>query len=301
MSRRKSRRKSRRIVITGSKGGTGVSIVSEFRKHGYDVLGIDLVDPEPMEEGYRRVDLLDGAAVHDALAGAAGVVHFGSFPGDSHCAWDTCYRNVALGGFHVFQACANLGIRRIAHASSPNVYGSPYVVEAVPVDETRPQRPSSIYGAAKQNLEALASNYCRWFPDMAIAALRTCRIVYEGTFSWRLQRHTEDPASAADCLWSYVDARDVAAACRLWIESDLTGFEAFDVAAADVCFPLPTAELVRRHLPRSVKVRGALRGSQALVHCRKLRRKLGWRPQYGWREMREEERRNDEATEGKKV
>ena len=277
-----------RVVITGAKGGTGVSIVKEFRSAGYQVLGVDLKPPEWAEEDYRIIDLTDGAAVHDAFAGADAVVHFGSYPGDTYHAWDEVYRNIVIGGFHVFQACANLGIQRIAYASSPTVYGSPDVPPYLPADENWPLAPSSIYGAAKQNLETLARNYCRWNQDMAIAALRTCRIVYEQSFNWRFRHHTEDPRSAASALWSYSDARDVATACRAWIESDLTGFEAFDVAAEDVCMDIPTAELVEKQLPHDVEIRESPVGHRALISCRKLRSMLGWEPRYTWRDMERE-------------
>ena len=282
-----AKRKNKKIIITGAKGGTGISIVKEFQEHGYDVLGIDIKPHSWAEQDYTRIDMTDGSAVHDALAGAYGVVHFGSYPGDGYCSWDEAYQNIAVGGFHVFQACANLGIERIAYASSPELYGSDYP-KSVPADESRPFLPPSIYGAAKENLESLAQSYCRWNPGMGIAGLRTTRIVYERSFNWRFKQHTEDPRSAADALWSYVDARDVASACRLWIESKHTGFEAFDVAAKDVCYPMKTAELVKKYLPKSDKVKGKLVGSQSLVPCKKLRKMLGWKPQWTWRDMKRE-------------
>ncbi len=79
-----ARRKNKKIVVTGAKGGTGLSIVKEFREHGYDVLGVDIKPHTWAEADYKCIDLRDGAGVHDALAGAYGVVHFGSFPGDGY-------------------------------------------------------------------------------------------------------------------------------------------------------------------------------------------------------------------------
>ena len=277
-----------KVVITGAKGGTGVSIVKEFRSTGYQVLGVDLKPHERTEKDYRVIDLTDGAAVYDVFAGAIAVVHFGSYPNDTDRSWDEVYRNIVIGGFHVFQACANLGIGRIAYASSPSVYGSPRIPLYLPADEDWSLAPSSIYGAAKENLETLARNYCRWNRGMAIAALRTCRIVYEGSFQWRFRHHTEEPRSAASALWAYSDARDVATACRAWIEADLNGFEAFDVAAEDVCVDVPTAELVDTYLPRDVKIREPLADRRALVSCQKIRSMLDWKPRYTWRDMKRE-------------
>lgn len=286
--------KGTRVVVTGAKGFTGVSIVKEFRSAGYDVLGIDIKPHEWAEPGYKRIDLTDGAAVHDAFAGADAVVHFGSYPEDDHYPWNEVYRNVALGGFNVFQACANLGIKRIAYASSPMVYGHA-VPASVPADENRPIVPLSIYGAVKENLESLARGYCRWFA-LSIAALRTNRIVYENSFNWRFRKFTLAPEAASDELWGYVDARDIATACRLWIESDHQGFEAFDVNADDVCVDVPTMDLIRHYLPATVKVTEPIDGFGALVPCTKLRQMLGWKPRYVWRDLqREAEQRGESA------
>lgn len=274
----------KRVVVTGAKGGTGRSIVRELHNADYDVLGIDLTSCGMWESGYRQVDLLDGAAVYDALVGAEAVVHFGSLPTDSWTSWEVAYRNLALGGYHVLQASANLGVKRVVLASSPEVYGPSDQLTYLPVDEKTAMRPPGIYGAAKQNLEALAANYVRW-QQMSIAALRPQRIVYEGSYEWRFRKFTLNNAAAADALWSYVDARDVATACRLWIESDRQGFEAFNVAAEDVCVAVETQQLVREFYAQISDVRVEIAGRQSLIDCSKIKQMLGWKPQYQWEAM----------------
>ena len=135
------------VVVTGAKGGTGRSLVRVLREAGYQILGVDLKPCGFWEEDYRQVDLTEGAEVHDAFAGAAAVVHFGSLPGDSWTTWEAAYRNLALGGYHVLQAAANLGIRRLVLASSPTIYGAYRNVPYLPVDEATPAAPEGIYGA----------------------------------------------------------------------------------------------------------------------------------------------------------
>jgi len=273
-----------KVVVTGAKGGTGVSIVRVLREAGYDVLGIDLKPCGFWEQNYRQLDLEDGAGVHDALAGAVAVVHFGSLPTDTWTTWETSYRNLALGGYHVLQAAANLKVPRVVLASSPMIYGEYHRVPYLPIDEESPACPDGIYGAVKQNLETLAANYARWH-GMAIAALRPQRIVYEGSYEWRFRKFTETAAAAADSLWSYIDARDVATACLAWLQSDRNGFEAFNVAADDVCFDAPTRKLVAEYYPHIVDLRGNLDGQRGLVNCDKLKRMLGWQPRHHWRAM----------------
>ena len=281
----------KKVVVTGAKGGTGLSIVKVFRDAGYDVLGIDLKPCGMLETGYRQLDLQDGAGVHDVFAGSDAVVHFGSLPTDCWTSWEFAYRNLALGGYHVLQAAANLGIKRLVLASSPTMYGDYHQVPYLPVDEQTPVRPQGIYGAVKQNLESLAAHYVRWH-NMAIAALRPTRIVYEGSYEWRFRHFTENNAAAEDALWSYVDARDVATACLAWVESDREGLEAFNVAADDVCVKTPTRQLLREFYPHLEDIRAELPNRTGLIDCTKLKQMLRWQPQHDWQRMATESTEN---------
>ena len=273
-----------KVVVTGAKGGTGPSVTGVLRDAGFQVLGVDLKPCAFWENDYRQLDLEDGAGVHDAFAGAAAVVHFGSPPTDSWTSWEAAYRNLALGGYHVLQAAANLRIPRVVLAGSPMIYGAYENVPYLPIDEQTPQVPDGIYGAVKQNLEALAGHYARWY-GLAVASLRPQRIVYEGSYEWRFRRFTEDDTTAVDALWSYVDARDVATACLTWIQSDRTGFEAFNLAADDVCVATSTHQLLATHYPHISDLRCELRETTGLVNCRKIKQMLGWQPQHTWRQM----------------
>lgn len=277
----------KRIVVTGAKGGTGPSIVKILQQAGYDVLGLDIKPAGPTETGYVQHDVLDSAGLHDLFAGADGVVHFGSYPTTAWSSWTATFHNVAVGGFNVFQACANLGIKRIAWASSMEVYGYPLKLPHLPLTEEYPLMPSDIYGAAKVALESLAADYCRWY-NMSIAGFRLGRIVYEGAFDWRLKRHTESDESAADVLWCYIDARDVATACQAWLESDVQGFVPFNVAAEDVCVETPTRQLFEKFYPHVMDLRASFDGHQCPYDSSALQKAVGWKPQYNWRTIRDE-------------
>ena len=112
--------------------------------------------------------------------------------------------------------------------------------------------------------------------------------IRDRSYEWRFRRFTGDPDAAVDALWSYVAARDVASACLAWIESDLSGCEVFNVAAADVCVDVPTAQLVAEHLPQIRDVRGVLEDRNGLIDCAKLKSMLGWQPQHHWQQMARE-------------
>jgi len=276
----------KRIVVTGAKGGTGVSIVSVLRGAGYDVLGLDLAAPGHADAGYRMADVLDLAGLNELFAGTDGVVHFGSLPTDNWSSASACFRNVTNGGFNVLQACVNAGVPRLVLASSMEVYGSLRAQPALPITEDSPLQTASIYGTSKVLVERLADDYARWH-GLAVAGLRLGRIIYEGSWSWRLQAHTEEPARCADCLWNYVDARDVARACQLWLEADLDGFRPYNVAADDVCIDVPTVDLLTECYP-DMPVEARLGQFQSPFLSTAIQSDLGWRAQIGWRDIRDE-------------
>jgi nucleoside-diphosphate-sugar epimerase len=58
-------------------------------------------------------------------------------------------------------------------------------------------------------------------------------------------------------LWSYIDARDAARACRLALETNFKGHEAFNVCAPATMMDTPTADLAHRHLPQVKEIRAA--------------------------------------------
>ena len=57
-----------------------------------------------------------------------------------------------------------------------------------------------------------------------------------------MEKIVEDEQWGGDCLWSYIDARDVATACQAWLESDHQGAEIFNLAAANVHQDVPFAQ-----------------------------------------------------------
>ena len=111
---------------------------------------------------------------------------------------------------------------------------------SLPVTEDSPLAPPGIYGASKQLLEQLAEHYCRWY-GMSIAGFRLSRIIYDNEAGRaKLKQVVEDDGWGSDCLWAYVDARDVASACLAWIESDVEGSHVY--ATATAALVLPSAE-----------------------------------------------------------
>ena len=276
----------KRIVVTGAKGGTGTGIVSVLQDCGYDVVSVDLHDRSiEGDPNYVQLDLRNAAGVNDVFSGADGVIHFGSPPQDGSFSTTEAFHHLAVAGFNVFQAAKNVGIKRIAWASSIEVYGDLFQHASLPVTEESSLAPPGIYGCSKILLERLAEDYCRWH-GMSIAGFRLSRIMYDNDFGRaKLKRFVEDEALGNDCLWSYIDARDVGTACLAWLESDLQGAEVFNMAAKNVHQDVPVTELLKKHGYANFDVPPIDDPQQTLFSTRKFRTMTGWDEEIDWQDI----------------
>jgi len=92
----------------------------------------------------------------------------------------------------------------------------------------------------------------------------------------------DDPRLRAWNLWGYVDARDVAQATRLALESEVEGAEAFLVAAADTCMNRSSGDLMKVVFP-GVPMKRPVEGFETLLSIDKARSVLGYEPRHSWR------------------
>lgn len=137
-------------------------------------------------------------------------------------------------------------------ASSETLIGLPFEHEQpryAPIDEDHPVLPESHYALAKEVGEVLARQFHRW-TGVPLIALRISNIMTESDYE-RFPSFWDDPRLRAWNLWGYVDARDVAQAARLALQSDVSGAEAFLVAAADTCMTRKALSCYGRSIPMS--------------------------------------------------
>jgi nucleoside-diphosphate-sugar epimerase len=97
----------------------------------------------------------------------------------------------------------------------------------------------------------------------------------------RFETWQDDPWVRKWNLWGYVDARDVATACRLAVEGDTSGAEVAIVAAADTCMRRPSADLLAEVYP-DVPLRRPVEGRDTLLAIDHARELLGYRPAHSW-------------------
>jgi nucleoside-diphosphate-sugar epimerase len=277
-------------LVTGGSGKLGSYVVADLAVHGYSVVSVDHRRPGSLPQGARFVltDLHDIGEIAGATRGCEAVIHLGAIPNPYGHADEVVFANNTQATFAVLQAASLLGVKKAAIASSVSAYGAawsprPLLPRYVPLDEAHPMDNHDAYGLSKEVDERTAEMFARR-EGMQIAALR---------FHW-VGAPEEIAAIAPDgmseqglienakILWGYVDARDAAAACRLAIESDFGGFEAFNIVAPDTQSHTPTEELLRNYAP-TVEIRTPIPSTTSAFSTEKADRLLGWTAQFGWR------------------
>jgi len=272
-----------RVVVTGGAGKAGRAVVRELVEHGRDVLSVDLVRDSGLPCEQLVADVTDYGETVDALKGAGSVVHLAAIPAPGLKPDELTFRVNITSTYNVFAAAPILGLRRVVWASSETVLGLPFEREPpryAPIDEHHAPYPESSYSLSKAAGEELARQFARW-TGIPYVGLRFSNVMephdYERFAGWQ-----DDARERRWNLWGYVDARDVAQACRLALEVDLSGAEVFVIAAADTVMTRPNAELMDEVYP-DVERRGNLGERDTLLSIEKARRMLGYEPRYSWR------------------
>jgi nucleoside-diphosphate-sugar epimerase len=96
----------------------------------------------------------------------------------------------------------------------------------------------------------------------------------------RIKSRFDHPEDRLRILWSYIDSRDLAVACRLGIELGGLGCEPLIIAADDSSSHLESRELIRRFLPGVTDFRSELNGRTSLISNRRAKELLGWTQQF---------------------
>lgn len=287
----------KRVVVTGGSGKAGRAVVHELVEHGYSVVNVDLVpSPEPLCH-FLKADLNDMGQAVDALRRAAGtverrrpfevadaVVHLAGIPAPGLAPDVTTFQNNLMTTYNVFSAATLLELDRVVWASSETLFGLPFTREMpafAPITEEHPTLPENGYALAKGLAEEMARQMHRWNPQTSFVGLRISNIIepneYRMFAGWQA-----DARIRKWNLWSYVDTRDVAQACRLALEASDIGAEHCIIAAADTVMARPSRDLMAEWFPQAPIV-GELGEFESLQSNRKAHRLLGYVPRHSWR------------------
>lgn len=275
------------IAVTGGSGLAGSAVVTHLLEAGYDVVSIDRAPPPDAIAEYRLVDCTDLGQVYGACHGAEAIVHLAAIPRPIHHTPDQVFRTNVMATFNVFEAAAVLGIPRVVYISSMSVLGLPFSHKPIdlrylPIDEAHPPAPQDAYALSKTLGEDIARAFVRRMAGaLSVISLRFPWIHTPETFRSVLTPLWDDPAGGATNLWAYIDTRDVAGACRLALEADISGHEPFYISAANSFMKTDSESLAQQYYP-AVRIRSRLSSNQSLFDCSKAKARLGYEPQFSW-------------------
>jgi nucleoside-diphosphate-sugar epimerase len=273
----------KKIVVTGGSGKAGRAVIKDLLAHDYDVLNVDLLPSQEKLSPYLKTDLTDLGQVFEVLHGADAVVHLGAIPAPGLQPEEATFRNNTLSTYNIFSAATTLRLQRVVWASSETTLGLPFEREKpvyAPIDEEHPLYPESSYALSKVISEEMARQFNRW-SGVPFVGLRFSNIMEPHDYE-RFGSFSNDPNVRKWNLWGYVDARDVAQSCRLGLEADIQGAEAFIIAAADTVMNQSSHELLAEVFP-GVPLHGEIEEFETLLSIRKARKLLGYNPQHSWR------------------
>src|SRR3954467_12285308 len=279
-----------KIAVTGGSGKAGRAVVRDLVEHGHDVLNVDLVPSREDAAPFLPADLTDYGETLEALSGGPvvpgleAVVPLAAIPAPDKGTQQVVFRTNITSTHTVFSAAWRLGLKRVVWASSETTLGLPFAPrpEYAPVDEEHPLRPESSYALSKVLGEEMARQFSRW-SGIPIVGLRFSNVMEREDYA-QFPSYWDDPSLRKWNLGGYVDESHVAQSCRLGLEADIAGAEAFVIAAGDTVMQTPSRELMAAVFP-GLPLRAAADPHDALLGIDKARHVLGYSPDFSWREL----------------
>lgn len=289
-----------KIIVAGGAGTLGQYAIREFLGHGHEVLCIDTTTPAENTCRSLVIDLRETKSLYSAFQDADAVVHLARkrFPYTANGfdpasrVWKTpeiaedaerFNHNVAI-TYNVLAASLHAGVRKIISGSSLAVYGlyypsHPFFPDYLPIDEHHPLKPQDPYGISKLIGEELCDAFARK-SSMQIASLRFAGIATGADYPKLVERQKDPLCRGTGALWTYVDVRDAATACRLALEKHFQGHQAFNICAPTTIMNVPTQDLVREYLPQVKRMRSGLEGNWSGYDTSKAEAVLGFRAEH---------------------
>ncbi|MDR1470965.1 MAG: SDR family NAD(P)-dependent oxidoreductase [Synergistaceae bacterium] len=162
-----------KILVTGAGGFIGSHLAERLSALGHDVRAFvrynsssswGWLDECGCKDEIEVIsgDIRDMDSVRRAARGADAVFHLAALIGIpySYVSPLAYVRTNVEGTYNVLEACRDLGVGRVVHTSTSEVYGT---ARYVPMDERHPVNPQSPYAASKSGADHLALSYHRSF------------------------------------------------------------------------------------------------------------------------------------------
>ena len=173
----------KKILITGADGFIGSHLTEELVRQGFDVRAFILYNSQNswgwLDHSAPEIrnnieifagDIRDPHGVRTAMKGCNLVLHLAALigiPYSYHSPYAYVDTNIK-GTLNIVQAARDLGVERVVHTSTSEVYGT---ARYVPIDEDHPLCGQSPYSASKIGADQIALSFYRSF-NTPVSVLR---------------------------------------------------------------------------------------------------------------------------------
>lgn len=153
------------IFLTGGSGRVGKAAVALLAERGHDVTVIGRsADVTLPGARYEQCDIMEYDRLESLMRGHDAVVHLAAIPDPIGNPGRALFAANDLGTFHVYEAAAKVGIRRVVSASSINALGyffgdRSFPLPYAPVNEETPCLATDAYSFSKQVMERIGDYF----------------------------------------------------------------------------------------------------------------------------------------------
>jgi nucleoside-diphosphate-sugar epimerase len=281
-----------RVAITGGRGRLGTYVVAALRQH-HELRVLDRTPPDDAAD-WKPVDMLDGAALAEALRGQEAVVHLAAIDSSLGAPAETTFEVNVRGTWNVFHAAESAGLRRVVLCSSSVVTGlvdDGLTPLYLPIDEAYPVCPRGTYALTKAIGEQIAAAFAR-NGKLEVVVLRPPYVAFPETLRFLAGGAPEIEGRAVERrpqMRAYVGPEDAARGFALALTADCAGEAPFWLAAADSFIAEPTLDYLRAVYGTVPELRDPAlyrRNPRASpFELTRTARRLGWTPATSWPEL----------------
>lgn len=301
-----------KVLVTGADGFIGSHVTEALVRGGFDVRAFVLYNSfnswgwldrcAPDVAGKFEVfsgDIRDSHGVHTAMKGCDVVLHLAALiaiPYSYHSP-DTYVDTNINGTLNVVQAARDLGLSRVVHTSTSEVYGT---ARFVPITEDHPLQGQSPYSATKIGADQIAMSFYTSF-DTPVCVLRpfntygprqSARAVIPTIITQIASGKKLIRLGAIHPTRDFTFVTDTAAAFLATIASEKGVGEVINIGSSFEISIGETATAIAEVMGREIEVvsdEARIRPEKSEVErlyaaTGKARKLLGWKPEYGGRE-----------------
>ncbi len=303
---------NKRILVTGADGFIGSHLVEHLVRAGHDVRAFVYYNSfnswgwldEAADDVRNAIDVFAGdirdpAGVRTAMQGCDVVLHLAALiaiPYSYHSP-DTYVDTNVKGTLNIVQAARDLGVERVVHTSTSEVYGT---ARFVPITEDHPLQGQSPYSASKIGADQIAQSFFLSF-GTPIATIRpfntygprqSARAVIPTIITQIAAGADEIRLGAVHPTRDFNHVSDTVRGFLAVAEADAALGEVINVGSNYEISVGETAELIAARMGREIRIvsdDARIRPEKSEVERLwasndKARELTGWKPEYGGRE-----------------